>query len=236
MAAFQCGKAAFQVAVVVDGVFVLAAFQRGEAAFQVAVIEYGVFVLTAFQSGKPLLDCAVVVGRLALVASRADDGCFGNGHADGFFADFTAFSCCHGRDARRDVQLTAQISLDVLAADGSEVVFGGCVRDGGGQGGREKQADDVAVNGQRRRDGCAVWEFDGQRKRQAVGLQRLACFAGQGDFEKMGIALVNGQILGFHHKPKAARRPARSSWPPKAALLPMTSISTMGLPSTLSFQ
>ena len=134
------------------------------------------------------------------------------------------------------MQLAAQISLDVLAADGAEVVFGGCVRDGGGHGGGKQQADDVAVNGQLGRDGFAIGEFDGQRKRQAVGLQRLACFAGQGDFEKMGVALVNGQILGFHHKPKAARRPARSSWPPKAALLPKTSISTMGLPSTLSFQ
>ena len=205
LAAFQCGEAAFQFAVVVgesidfgvfqgfealldcavvvDGVSVLAAFQRGEAAFQVAVIEYGVFVLTAFQSGKPLLDCAVVVGRRAFVSIRADDGRFGNGDADGLFVDFAAFACCHGCDARRDVQLAAQISFDVLAADGSEVVFGGCVRDGGGQSGGKQQADDVSVNGQLGRDGCAVGEFDGQRKRQAVGLQRLACFAGQGGFE-----------------------------------------------------
>ena len=193
-------------------------------------------VLTAFQRGKAAFQLAVVVARLALVSNRADDGGFGNGNADGLFVDFSASACCHGGDARRDVQLAAQIGFDVLAADGSEVVFGGCVRDGGGQGRWKHQADDVAVNGQLGRDCCAVGEFDGQRKRQAVCLQRLACFAGQGDFEKMGVALVNGQILGFHYKPKAARRPARSSWPPKAALLPMTSISTIGLPSTLSFQ
>ena len=136
-----------------------------------------------FQGGEPLLDVAVVVCRLALISSRADDGRFGNGHTDGLFADFSAVACCHGRDARRDVQLAAQIRLYVLAADGSEVVFGGCVRDGGGQGGGKQQTDDVAVNGQLGRDGCAVGEFDGQRKRQAVGLQRLACFAGQGDFD-----------------------------------------------------
>ena len=149
----------------------------------VAVVEDGVFVLTAFQGGEPLLDFAVVVGRLALVSSHADDGRFGNGHADGLFVDFAACACCHGRDARRDVQLAAQIGFDVLAADGAEVVFGGCVRDGGGQCGGKQQADDVAVNGQLGRDGCAVGKFDGQRKRQAVGLQRLACFVGQGDFE-----------------------------------------------------
>ena len=136
-----------------------------------------------FQGGEPLLDVAVVVCRLALISSRADDGGFGNGHADGLFVDFAAVACGHGCDARRDVQLAAQISFDVLAADGAEVVFGGCVRDGGGQGGGKQQADDIAVNGQLGRDGCAVGEFDGQRKRQAVGLQRLACFAGQGDFE-----------------------------------------------------
>ena len=161
MAAFQCSQTAFDVAIVVDGVFVLVAFQGCQTAF----------------------DVAVVVGRLALVSSRADDGRFGNGNADGLFVDFAACACCHGGDARRDVQLTAQISFDVLAADGAEVVFGGCVRDGGGQSGGKQQADDVAVNGQLGRDGCAVGEFDGHRKRQAVGLQRLACFAGQGDFE-----------------------------------------------------
>ena len=161
----------------------MAAFQCGEAAFQVAVVVDCVLVLAAFQGGEPLLDFAVVVGRLALVSSHADDGGFGNGNADGLFVDFAAFAGGHGCDARRDVQLAAQIGFDVLAADGSEVVFGGCVRDGGGQGGRKQQADDVAVNGQIGRDGCAVWKFDGQRKRQAVGLQRLACFAGQGDFE-----------------------------------------------------
>ena len=139
--------------------------------------------MAAFQRVEALLDFAVVVGRLALVSSHADDGRFGNGNADGLFVDFAACACCHGRDARRDVQLAAQIGFYVLAADGAEVVFGGCVRDGGGQGGGEQQADDVAVNGQLGRDGCAVWEFDSQRKRQAVGLQRLACFAGQGDFE-----------------------------------------------------
>ena len=159
--AFQCGDAALQVAVVVDSVSVLVAFQCGDAALQVAV----------------------VVGRLALVSSRADDGGFGNGNADGLFVDFAAVACGHGRDARRDVQLAAQIGFDVLAADGAEVVFGGCVRDGGGQGGGKQQADDVTVNGQLGRDGCAVGKFDSQRKRQAVGLQRLACFAGQGDFE-----------------------------------------------------
>ena len=137
----------------------------------------------AFQCGEAAFQLAVVVCRLALVSNRADDGRFGNGHADGLFVDFAAFACGHGCDARRDVQLAAQISFDVLAADGAQVVFGGCVRDGGGQGGREHQADDVAVNGQLGRDGCAVGEFDGQRKRQAGGLQRLACFAGQGDFE-----------------------------------------------------
>ena len=159
------------------------AFQRGQTAFEVAVIEDGILVLTAFQGGEPLLDFAVVVGRLALVSSRADDGGFGNGNADGLFVDFAAVASGHGRDARRDVQLAAQIGFDVLAADGAEVVFGGCVRDGGCQGGGKQQADDVAVNGQLGRDGCAVGEFDSQRKRQAVGLQRLACFAGQGDFE-----------------------------------------------------
>ena len=108
LTAFQRGKAAFQLAVVEDGVLVLTAFQRGKAAFQVAVIEDGVFVLTAFQCGKSLLDVAVVVGRLVLVSSSADDGRFGNGHADGFFVEFSAyFACCHGRDARRDVQLAA---------------------------------------------------------------------------------------------------------------------------------
>ena len=161
----------------------MTAFQCGNAAFQVAVIEDGVFVLAVFQCVEPLLEVAVVVGRRALVSNRADDGRFGNGNADGLFVDFAAFACGHGRDARRDVQLAAQIGFDVLAADGAEVVFGGCVRDGGGQGGGKQQADDIAVNGQLGRDGCAVGEFDGQRKRQAVGLQRLACFAGQGDFE-----------------------------------------------------
>ena len=183
LAVFQCSQAAFQFAVVVDGVLVLAVFQCSQAAFQVAVVVDGVEVLAAFQGGEPLLDFAVVVGRLALVSSRADDGCFGNGNADGLFVDFTAVACCHGCDARRDVQLAAQIGFDVLAADGAEVVFGGCVRDGGCQGGWKQQADDIAVNGQLGRDGCTVGEFDGQRKRQAVGLQRLACFAGQGDFE-----------------------------------------------------
>ena len=172
-----------EVAVVIDGVSVLAVFQRGEPLLEVAVVIDGVLFLAAFQGGEPLLDFAVVVGRLALVSSRADDGGFGNGNADGLFVDFAAVACGHGRDARRDVQLAAQIGFDVLAADGAEVVFGGCVRDGGGQCGGKQQADDVAVNGQLGRDGCAVGEFDGQRKRQAVGLQRLACFAGQGDFE-----------------------------------------------------
>ena len=183
MAAFQCGEAAFQVAVIEDGVLVLTAFQLGQPLLDVAVVVDGVSVLAVFQLGQPLLDCAVIVCRLALISSRADDGRFGNGHADGLFVDFAACAGGHGRDARRDVQLAAQIGFDVLAADGSEVVFGGCVRDGGGQGGGKQQADDVAVNGQLGRDGCTVGEFDGQRKRQAVGLQRLACFAGQGDFE-----------------------------------------------------
>ena len=171
------------VAVVVDSVAVLAALQSSQPLLDVAVVVDSVSVLTALQGSQPLLDVAVVVGRLALVSSRADDGGFGDGNADGLFVDFAAVACCHGRDARRDVQLAAQISFDVLAANGAEVVFGGCVRDGGGQGGREQQADDVAVNGQLGRDGCTVGEFDGHRKRQAVGLQRLACFAGQGDFE-----------------------------------------------------
>ena len=149
------------VAVVVDSVAVLAALQSSQPLLDVAVVVDSVSVLTALQGSQPLLDVAVVVGRLALVASRADDGRFGNGHAAGFFADFSAFACCHGGDARRDVQLAAQISFDVLAADGAEVVFGGCVRDGGGQGGRKQQADDVSVNGQLGRDGCAVGEFDG---------------------------------------------------------------------------
>ena len=161
----------------------MAAFQRSQAAFQVAIVVDSGGVLTALQGGEPLLDFAVVISRRALVSCRADDGGFGNGNADGLFVDFAACACGHGRDARRDVQLAAQIGFDVLAADGAEVIFGGCVRDGGGQGGGKQQADDVAVNGQLGRDGCTVGEFDGQRKRQAVGLQRLACFAGQGDFE-----------------------------------------------------
>ena len=205
LTAFQLGQSLLEVAVVIDGVLVLAAFQGGEPLLDCAVVVDGVFVLAAFQRGQPLLDCAVVVdgvlvlsafqcgnaafevavvvGCLALVSSRADDGGFGNGNADGLFVDFAAVACGHGRDARRDVQLAAQIGFDVLASDGAEVVFGGCVRDGGSQCGGKQQADDVAVNGQLGRDGCAVWEFDGHRKRQAVGLQRLACFAGQGDFE-----------------------------------------------------
>ena len=183
LAVFQRVEPLLEVAVVIDGVSVLAVFQRGEPLLEVAVVIDGVLFLAAFQGGEPLLDFAVVVGRLALVSSRADDGGFGNGNADGLFVDFAAVACGHGRDARRDVQLAAQIGFDVLAADGAEVVFGGCVRDGGGQCGGKQQADDVAVNGQLGRDGCAVGEFDGQRKRQAVGLQRLACFAGQGDFE-----------------------------------------------------
>ena len=95
------------------------AFQRGQTAFEFAVVVDGVLVLTAFQGGEPLLDFAVVVGRLALVSSRADDGGFGNGNADGLFVDFAAVACGHGRDARRDVQLAAQIGFDVLAADGA---------------------------------------------------------------------------------------------------------------------
>ena len=131
----------------------MTAFQRGKAAFQLAVVEDGVLVLTAFQCGKAAFQLAVVVARLALVSNRADDGGFGNGNADGLFVDFSASACCHGGDARRDVQLAAQISFDVLAADGAEVVFGGCVRDVGGQGGGKQQADDVSVNGQLGRDG-----------------------------------------------------------------------------------
>ena len=183
MAVFQLGQPLLDVAVVVDGVSVLAVFQRVEPLLDVAVVVDGVSVLAVFQLGQPLLDFAVIVCRRALISSRADDGGFGNGNADGLFVDFAACTCGHGRDARRDVQLAAQIGFDVLAADGAEVIFGGCVRDGGGQGGGKQQADDVAVNGQLGRDGCAVGKFDGQRKRQAVGLQRLACFAGQGDFE-----------------------------------------------------